>query len=668
MKKEVSCINSKIIIEYIRKTNPEYLPLILDHLDPELDSLDDPVGFLTDPNNWVSTVIIANMFDRVKSILQDESVPYKIGKFAIENAHLGYIQKIFVKAFWSSKKALKYAQKINDKFNRNKKVEVVEIKRNTAIVRLYWEKDMQPSKDLCVYNQAIYAYLHTIWGGRPLDIHEQHCFFDGSPYCEYHLQWTKKSWIYEYISRFFTSRSMLKDIIAEQEKNREIIEKKYAEINQLNLKLNRRIKQLMAIQDTGKAILSLLDLKYVLTAIMNILSNVCQISRAVIMLVSEDGESLEYLHGTGLSGDIPDEIKNYRVPLTRVSNILARVANTGTPEYIPDVNSSKLQQSNIMLSYGKPSSVYVAPLITRSKVIGVIATDTPEKKDVSEEVRETLDIFTPQIAIAIENAKLYTKLQERMKELTESHVLLSRAEKFSFLGNLAARLAHEIKNPMTAIGTFMQMLPQKYGDDEFRNDFYKIVMEETNRVNNLITELLDLVKEKEPCFEFNDIHDLINKMILLVSPQSKDKGIQIISRFDPNIGQVWIDSEKMKQVILNLISNALDFTPDGGTIEVTTSVRGGQGGKKLIEIEVKDNGIGIPQSMIEKVFDPFFTTKHKSNIHNGTGLGLFIAYQNMQLHHGTIIAKSDPDRKGAAFILSLPVYPSSSHGGKDIVQ
>jgi len=668
MEKEVSCINSKIIIEYIRKTNPEYLSLIIGDLDPDLDNIADPIAFLTDTNNWISTVVIVKMFDRVKSISHDDLVPYEIGKFAIENAHLGYIQKIFVKAFWSSKKALKFAQKINDKFNRNKRVELVEIKRNTAIVRLHWEKDMKPSKDLCLYNQAIYAYLHTIWGGRPLDIHEKHCFFEGSPYCEYHLKWTKKSLIYEYLSRFFTSRSMLKDIIADQEKNKEIIERKYAEINQLNLKLNRKIKQLMAVQDTGKAILSLLDLKYVLSAIMNILSNVCQISRAVIMLVSEDGESLEYLHGTGLNGDIPDEIKNYHIPMTRVSNILARVANTGIPEYIPDVDSSNLQQKNIILSYGKPASVYVAPLITRSKVIGVIATDSTGENGVSEETRETLDIFTPQIAIAIENAKLYTKLQERMKELTESHALLSRAEKFSFLGNLAARLAHEIKNPMTAIGTFMQMLPQKYGDDEFRNDFYKIVMEETNRVNNLITELLDLVKEKEPYFEFNDIHDLINKMILLVSPQSKAKDIKIISRFHPDIGQVWIDSEKMKQVILNLISNALDFTPKGGIIEVTTSIGPGKGGKKLINIEVKDNGVGIPQSMIEKVFEPFFTTKHKSNIHNGTGLGLFIAYQNMHLHNGTIVAKSDPDKTGTTFLLTLPVYLSSNQISKDTIQ
>jgi len=665
MNKEISCINSKIIIEYIRKNNSGHLSSLLGDLDPELDNLADPIEFLTDTNNWISTAVIVKMFERAKSILHDDSAPNKIGKFAIENAHLGYIQKIFVKAFWSTKKALKFVQKINDKFNRNKRVELVEIKRNTAIIRLHWEKEMNPSKDLCLYNQAIYAYLHTIWGGRPLDIQEKCCFFEDNPFCEYHLQWPMKSRIYEYLSRFFTSRAMLRDIIADQEKNKEIIEKKYTEINQLNVRLNRKIKQLIAVQDTGKAILSLLDLKHVLSAIMNILANTCRINRAVIMLVSEDGEYLEYLHGTGLNGVIPKEIKNYHVSLSRVSNILARVAGTGIAEYIPDVNASSLHQKNIILTYGKPTSLYVVPLITRSKVIGVIATDSTGEKGVSEETRETLEIFTPQIAIAIENARLYSKLQERMKELTESHVLLSRAEKFSFLGNLAARLAHEIKNPMTAIGTFMQMLPQKYEDDEFRNDFYKIAMEETNRVNSLITELMDLVKEKEPCFEFNDIHDLIKKMILLISPQSNAKNIQIISQFDPYIGQVWIDSEKMKQVILNLLSNALDFTPEGGKIEVTTSIPSAKGDKKVINIEIKDNGVGIPQPTIDKIFDPFFTTKHKSNIHNGTGLGLFIAYQNMQLHNGAIVAKSGPHEKGASFTLTLPVDSSSVQPHRD---
>jgi len=375
------------------------------------------------------------------------------------------------------------------------------------------------------------------------------------------------------------------------------------------------------------------------------------------MLVNEEGKYIEYLQGIGFDGAVPDEIKNYRVPLNRVSNILVRVASTGRPEYIPDVKDSNLRKGNIILSHGNPTSTYVIPLITRSKVIGVIATDAVDARGVPKETRETLEVFSPQIAIAIENARLYKRLKEQMEELKKSHALLSRTEKFSFLGNLAARLAHEIKNPMTAIGTFIQMLPRKFDDEEFRNEFYNIAMEETSRVNNLITELLDLVKTKKPHFEFNDPHDLIKKMILLISPQNHAKKIEVVQKFDPEIGQVWLDSEKMKQVFLNILSNAVEFTPQGGKIEISTKNLAENGMQKGIRIEIKDNGTGISDAMIEKIFDPYFTTKHKSSMHNGTGLGLFIAHQNMQDHDGTIEVKSVVN-KGTTFILTLPPDPS----------
>lgn len=653
MEKETSCINSRAILDYVKEHNNGDCSGLLGNLDPEIDTLPDPESFLRDPNNWISCAVVSKLYERARLILHDKMAAYKIARYAVEKISLGYAQGIIIKALWSSKKALKHAQKINDKWNRSKKIELVKITRNEAIVRFHWYPQMDVTKDICLYNQGAYTFMPLIWGGRPLTLKEECCYFDGAPYCEYHLKWPVRNRFHEIFSRFFSSKNVIMETIEEMEKDKKVIEEKYEEVNRLNVELNQKIKQLLAIQETGKAILSVLDLNQLLSVIMNILSNVCRINRAIIMLVNEEEENLEYIYGIGFDGEVPEEIRNYRVPLRRVSNILARVTNTGRPEYVQEVKSSSLRKENIILTRGKPISVYVVPLITRSKVIGVIATDAVDSKGVPKETRETLEIFSPQIAIAIENARLYCKLQEQMEELRKSHALLSRAEKFSFLGNLAARLAHEIKNPMTAIGTFIQMLPRKYDDEEFRVEFYKIAMEETNRVNNLITELLDLVKTRESHFELNDLHSLINKMILLVSPQSNDKKIDVVRRFDPDIGQVWIDSEKMKQVILNLLSNAVDFTPEGGKIEILTADSSMNGRRKGIRIEVKDNGIGIPQYMINKIFDPYFTTKHKSNMHNGTGLGLFIAHQNIQDHQGTIEVKSEIN-KGTTFIINLP--------------
>ena len=664
MEKEVNCINSLAILDYVKKYKDGDCSRLLKDLNPEIDSLSDPESFLRDPNNWISCAVTIKLLERARLILNDEIAAYKIAKFAVESSSLGYIQKIFVKAFWSSKRGFKNVQKINDKFNRSKKVELVEIKKNGAIIRLHWDAKMQLSKDLCLFNHGIYTFLPTIWLGKPLKLEEKCCYFEGAPYCEYHIKWQFQNRIREYFSRFFASRVMLKDIITEQEKDKEIIEKKYDEVNRLNLELNYKIKQLLAVQETGKAILSVLDLDQLLTVIMNLLSNVCQINRAIIMLVNEDEECLEYIHGVGFDGEVPEEVKNYRVSLERVSNILVRVTNTGQPEYVPEVKRSSLRKENIMLTHGKPTSVYVVPLITRSKVIGVIATDAVAEEGVPKETRKTLEVFAPQIAIAIENARLYSKLQEQMEELKQSHTLLSRVEKFSFLGNLSARLAHEIKNPMTAIGTFLQMLPQKFDDEEFRTNFYNIAMEETKRVNNLITELLDLINTRESRFEFNNLHDLIDKMIFLISPQSKAKDIDIVRKFDTSIGEVKIDSEKMKQVILNMLSNDVDLTPKGGKFEISTKAETKNGRKESVRIKIKDNGIGIHQSMMNKIFDPYFTTKYKSNMHNGTGLGLFIAHQNVQDHNGTIEVKSEVDN-GATFILTLPSDQSLGSSGYD---
>ena len=660
MEKEVSCVNTKTIFDYVKAHNNGDCSGLLGNLDPEIDVLPRPEDFLRDPNNWISCAVASELHRRAKAILNDQQAPYKIARFAIENVSLGYIQKVFVKAFWSTKTALRHIQKINDKFNRSKKVELVRVGRNEAIVRLTWDHTMGISKDLCVYNQGNYVFMPLTWGSTPLKLEEVCCAFEGAEYCEYHLKWPARNRFYEVFSRFYTSNSVLTETIKEMETDKKIIEHKYEEVNQLNQELNRKIKQLTAIQDTGKAILSVLDLDQLLSVIMNLLFSVCQINRAIIMLVNEEKQCLEYIHGVGFDKEAFDAIKNYRVPLHRVSNMLVRVTNTGRAEYIPEIEASSLKKDNILLREGRPVSAFVVPLITRSKVIGVMATDGMAGQGVPEDTREILEIFAPQIAIAIENAKLYKNLQDKMEELKHSQALLSRAEKFSFLGNLAARLAHEIKNPMTAIGTFIQLLPHRYDDEEFRRDFYQVAMDETMRVNNLITELLDLVRPKETHFAFGDLHDLIEKMVLVVSPQSKGKRIDITRQFDESIGQVWMDSEKVKQVILNLLANALDFTPQGGKIEIITKRQMERDGHRSAMIKVRDSGVGIPPSDINRVFDPYFTTKHKSSMHKGTGLGLFIAHQHIQDHGGTIEVKSSVNN-GATFIVTIPqTTPSQS--------
>ena len=481
MKKETSCINSRAILDYAKQHNVEDLSFLVKDLDFEINELSDPEYYLRDPNNWISCKIIAKLYERSKVFFNDEMIAYKIAKYTIENTALGYAQRIVIKSFWSYKRALRNVQKLNDKWNRNKKVELVSVDSNSAVIRLHWNPDMDSSKDICLYNRGAYTFFPAVWGGKPLDVRETCCYFEGAKYCEYHLKFPARNKWYEIFSRFFTSRSVLEETIAEMEADKRVIEEKYEEVNRLN-----------------------------------------------------------------------------------------------------------------------------------------------------------------------------EELREQMEELKQSKELLSRADKLSYLGNMAARLAHEIKNPLWAIQTFIRMVPENFHDKDFMGSYYDIALEETNRVNNLIMELLDLVKTKETKFELNDIHDLINKMVLLVSPQSKEKDIRIKTIFDPDIKKIRLDSEKIKQVILNILVNGIEAVQERGLIRIKTRWHNGTANSNKVSVEIKDNGKGIPLEKINNIFDPYCTTKHKSDMHSGVGLGLFISHKNMEDHGGSIEVKSTVG-KGTSFIMKLPV-------------
>ena len=263
MERETSCINSKAILDYLSAHGVDYSQLI-SNLDPEIDRQDDPERFLRDPDNWISTGVLSDMFRRATELLNDDQTAYKIGCYVTENKELGFVQRILVKAFWSTKNGLRYSQKINDQWNRSKKVELLELKRNQATVRLHWDPTMQSSKYICMYNQALYTHLPKIWNGKPLTLDETCCQFDGAPYCEYHLKWPLRNRLHEIISHFVTSKSVLRDTIQEMERDKEIIHQKNDELRSVNTALHDKIialrKSEQALKESREHFQKLLDI------------------------------------------------------------------------------------------------------------------------------------------------------------------------------------------------------------------------------------------------------------------------------------------------------------------------------------------------------------------------------------------------------------------------
>jgi signal transduction histidine kinase len=283
------------------------------------------------------------------------------------------------------------------------------------------------------------------------------------------------------------------------------------------------------------------------------------------------------------------------------------------------------------------------PLVLKGQLIGMINLSHKFNKDIySHEDIELLSTLANQTAIAIENARLY-------EDLKKSKSYIRRADRLASLGTLTAGLAHEIRNPLVAIKTFTQLLPERLEDEEFRNHFLNIASGEVDRISALVTELLEFARPSEPKFELENINEILDGMILLISSETKSKHINIAKDYGTDLSPITIDREQMKQVFLNMLLNAIEATPGNGKIVVKTRSFIKPDGEPYIQIEFTDNGCGIAPEYLEDIFTPFFTTKEK-----GSGLGLSISNQIIQDHKGYIDVESQLN-KGTSFFINLPI-------------
>jgi signal transduction histidine kinase len=250
------------------------------------------------------------------------------------------------------------------------------------------------------------------------------------------------------------------------------------------------------------------------------------------------------------------------------------------------------------------------------------------------------------------------RLMQREKELQESQKTLRRADRLSSLGLLTAGLAHEIRNPLVAIRTFTQLLPDRYEDVEFRQSFQGLVLKEVDRICGLIRDLLSFARPSRPNVAHENINQVVDSIARILETEAKDKGVAITRDFGDNLPAVAIDREQMKQVFMNLILNGIQAMQDGGSIAVstrryskdTTAEPAG-----FVQVEIRDTGAGIPEEHLEHIFDPFFTSKDE-----GSGLGLSISHQIVQEHGGHLEVQSKVG-VGTSFFVNLPTAGALTH-------
>lgn len=238
----------------------------------------------------------------------------------------------------------------------------------------------------------------------------------------------------------------------------------------------------------------------------------------------------------------------------------------------------------------------------------------------------------------------------RLKDLEREK---QRAERLASFGALAAGVAHEIKNPLVAIRTFAELLPERFGDVDFRDDFSKVVIKEISRIDDLVARLRGLAATAPQQVGAVDLRDPINDTLALLRGQLEQTHTVVVREFDDPAPFVAIEDSQLKQLFLNLFMNAIEAMGSEGTLTVRITRRHRQG-MPWIVIEVSDTGPGISDSVAGNIFDPFFTTKPR-----GSGLGLTICRGITDAHRGTIRAEGRTVGSGTTIVVELPV-PSAA--------
>ena len=215
-------------------------------------------------------------------------------------------------------------------------------------------------------------------------------------------------------------------------------------------------------------------------------------------------------------------------------------------------------------------------------------------------------------------------------------------------------LAHEIKNSMTSIATFVQLLPSKWDDRRFRDAFYPVVSEETVRITELVNDILDLGKQQSVQLVTTNMQDLIDNLLASKAPLAEQRCLRFHTEVETASPAIRIDQEKIKEAMVNLLHNAMEASPDGGDIHIRIQDDRLPSGRPAVRLEIQDSGPGVDPELQAFIFAPYMSTKTDGDLPLGTGLGLHLARQHIEAHGGTIAVESPPG-SGALFRIILPV-------------
>lgn len=236
----------------------------------------------------------------------------------------------------------------------------------------------------------------------------------------------------------------------------------------------------------------------------------------------------------------------------------------------------------------------------------------------------------------------YLAIRNDITERKKTEEVLHQQDKLAAVGQLAAGVAHEIRNPLTTMKGYTELLQLDETNEE-RQEYLSIILDEIDRVNNIVEDFMVLAKPKAAELEERDIIPIIKNVISFLEFEARKRDVKIRFEYERDIIQIECDENRLKQVFLNFIKNGIEAMPDGGDITVRAAIINNQ-----VQIAIQDTGVGIPQEKLKNIGEPFFTTKK-----NGNGLGLMVSFKIIESHNGKVFIESELN-KGTTFNIVLP--------------
>jgi signal transduction histidine kinase len=400
-----------------------------------------------------------------------------------------------------------------------------------------------------------------------------------------------------------------------------------------------------ALAALNKGIGESLDPEAVLEAVGRTALEILRVDRVHILLGS-DPRALSVAHLAGLPH--PELRKGQVLDLASLGESLHRRALEEQVRLETEDWSRDPRVNRDIARRWAGAAALLLPLVARKATLGLLVLTSESPHRWTEDQVDVGEALASQASVALENARLYEKARRAYRDLNEAQARIIQSEKLAVVGTFASGLAHEVRNPLNSIALQLSILerrvaPLPAGVAGEIKELAGVIREEVKRLDNLVGDFLQFSRSNRVQYRPASLDALADEVVRLLRPEARAAGVTLRrQRVGGAMPDLRVDPEKMKQVVINLVQNAIEAMPEGGVVAVESGLVDGRA-----VLVVRDSGPGLPEGL--DVFQLFVTTKAR-----GTGLGLSIA-QQIVLEHGGEIAASSAPGEGATFTVSLPV-------------